>query len=212
MSQPFIKLSEVIFLRAEGALRGWAMGGTAQEFYEKGIRLMFEENKVYAQGGELDNYDVDAYINQETCDVVDYVDPLDFKHNTKGRVSIGVKWNEADDDETKLEKIITQKYIGNFPMSAEAWTTFRRTGYPRLFPVYLNSMYPDVDYELQIRRMTFKETTNNALEMASAKEALGAGGAQHGGIKVFWDNSDTWTRGDKSDDNPSNTIEARNNF
>ncbi|WP_289290073.1 SusD/RagB family nutrient-binding outer membrane lipoprotein, partial [Muribaculum intestinale] len=63
MSQPFIKLSEVIFLRAEGALRGWAMGGTAQEFYEKGIRLMFEENKVYAQGGELDNYDVDAYIN-----------------------------------------------------------------------------------------------------------------------------------------------------
>ncbi|WP_289290074.1 SusD/RagB family nutrient-binding outer membrane lipoprotein, partial [Muribaculum intestinale] len=81
------------------------------------------------------------------------------KHNTKGRVSIGVKWNEADDDETKLEKIITQKYIGNFPMSAEAWTTFRRTGYPRLFPVYLNPMYPDVDYELQIRRMTFKETT-----------------------------------------------------
>lgn len=212
MSQPFIKLSEVIFLRAEGALRGWAMGGTAQEFYEKGIRLMFEENKVYAQGGELDNYDVDAYINQETCDVVDYVDPLDFKHNTKGRVSIGVKWNEADDDETKLEKIITQKYIGNFPMSAEAWTTFRRTGYPRLFPVYFNPMYPDVDFELQIRRMTFKETTNNALEMASAKEALGAGGAQHGGIKVFWDNSDTWTRGDKSDDNPSNTIEARNNF
>lgn len=35
MSQPFIKLSEVIFLRAEGALRRWAMGGTARSSMKK---------------------------------------------------------------------------------------------------------------------------------------------------------------------------------
>ena len=34
--------------------------------------------------------------------------------------------------ETKLEKIITQKWITLFPMSLVAWTDYRRTGYPEL--------------------------------------------------------------------------------
>lgn len=203
--QPFIKLAEVIFLRAEGALRGWAMGGSAQEFYEKGVRLMFAENQKYSS----DPLDAEAYLAQEKCEVVDYVDPLNFAHNIDGRVSIGVKWNDADTDEVKLEKIISQKYIANFPMSAEAWTTFRRTGYPRLFPVYLNPMSADVDWELQLRRMPLKVTTNNALEMAGLEQALG--GPQHGGTRVFWDNSDTWTRGEAKD-NPSSIVVMPNNF
>lgn len=203
--QPFIKLAEVIFLRAEGALRGWAMGGTAQEWYEKGVRLMFAENQKYTDT----TLDADAYLAQETCEVVDYVDPLNYAHNIKGRVSVGVKWNDADDRELKLEKIISQKYIANFPMGAEAWTTFRRTGYPRLFPVYLNPMAPDVDYELQIRRIPLKVTTNNALEMQGLEAVLG--GPQHGGTRVFWDNSDTWTRGEAID-NPSQVVVAPNNF
>lgn len=33
-----MKWAEVDFLRAEGALRGWSMGGTAQSFYERGIK------------------------------------------------------------------------------------------------------------------------------------------------------------------------------
>ncbi len=207
LPHPFIKLTEVHFLRAEGALRGWNMGGTAQEFYEKGIRLTFSENAQYAKNGELD--DVESYLAQESCPVVDYVDPLNFKHNLSGRVAIGVKWNEADDNETKLEKIVTQKYIGAFPLSAEAWTTFRRTSYPRLFPVYINAMAPDVDWELQIRRMVIKETTNNQLEMASLTEALG--GPQHGGTRVFWDNSNTWVRGNATD-TPDPIVVRPNNF
>src|SRR5690606_10961516 len=35
---PLIEAAEVYFLRAEGALRGWNMGGTAQELYNEGIR------------------------------------------------------------------------------------------------------------------------------------------------------------------------------
>lgn len=204
--QPFIKLAEVIFLRAEGALRGWAMGGTAQELYERGVRLMFEENQKYAS----ETLDADKYLAQEECEVVDYTDPLNYAHNIKGRVSVGVKWNDADDDELKLEKIISQKYIANFPMSAEAWTTYRRTGYPRLFPVYLNPMKPDVDTELQIRRMPIKVTTNNALEMAGLEQVLG--GPQHGGTRVFWDNSDTWTRGEDIENSGFPVVVAPNNF
>lgn len=108
-----------------------------------------------------------------------------------------VKWNDADSDELKLEKIITQKYIANFPMSAEAWTTFRRTGYPRLFPVFLNNM-PGVDTELQLRRIPLVETSNNTLEIASLVEALG--GPNNGGTRVFWD-VPTEQRGETSEDN-----------
>lgn len=205
MPQPFLKLTEVLFLRAEGALRGWNMGGTAQDLYEQGIRQSFTENSAYGNMGS-----VDEYLAQDKLDVVDYVDPLQYKHNMKGRVGIGVKWNDTDDRELKLEKIITQKYIAIYPLSAEAWTTFRRTGYPRLFPVYLNPMAPDVDTELQIRRMPLKETTNNALEMSSLATALG--GPQHGGTPVFWDNCATWTRGEVSDETGVAVVAKPNNF
>lgn len=45
----WMNASEVAFLRAEGALRGWAMGGDARSFYEEGIRLSFERCGVADQ-------------------------------------------------------------------------------------------------------------------------------------------------------------------
>ncbi len=205
MAQPFFKRTEVLFLRAEGALRGWNMGGEAQDFYEKAIRLSLEEH------GITDAEVIDAYINQTDADVrdVDYIDPYNEQHNIKGRVKVDVKWNEADSKELKLEKIITQKYIGNFPMGGEAWTNFRRTGYPRLFPVYINDMKDQgVDTELQLRRIPMVETTNNTLEIASLVEALGA--PNTGATRVFWDNSDTWERGPVSEDNEFQTVIPKN--
>lgn len=197
MHQPFLKRVECLFLRAEGALRGWSMGGTAKDFYESGIRLAFEEN------GITDQSIIDEYINRTEVKDVDYTDPFNGIHNIKGRVKVDVKWNEADTDELKLEKIITQKYIANFPMSGEAWTTFRRTGYPRLFPVYLNGDMEDVDLELQLRRIPLVKTTNNTLEIASLEEALGA--PNQGSTRVFWD-VPTEQRGEKSPDNKYNLV------
>lgn len=178
MPMPFLKTSEVLFLRAEGALRGWAMGGTAKEFYEAGIRTVFTENA-------LDGYE--DYIAQDELPVVDYVDPYDSENNTPGRVSIGVKWNESDSKEVCLEKIITQKWIACFPLGAEAWTTFRRTGYPRLIPCKINGMADmGVDLELQIRRIPRVVSTNNTAEMNSLGQAIG-GDQKDLSIRVFWD-------------------------
>ena len=111
----------------------------------------------------------------------------------------GVKWDASDSKEVMLEKIITQKYIANFPMSAEAWTTFRRTGYPRIFPVDVNNMKDQgVDTELQLRRIPIEETANNTLEIASLVQALGQ--PNTGASRVFWDKQ-TETRGEQSPDN-----------
>lgn len=180
MARNYFKVVEVLFLKAEGALRGWNMGGTAQNFYEQGIKRSFDDNKV--QGYE-------TYIEREAVEDINYEDYFVPEFGIKGRVQVGVKWNEADNNEIKLEKIITQKYIANFPMGAEAWTTFRRTGYPRLFPVpekYKWSYDNSFDVELQIRRLPFNEATaTDKLNVGEVEKALGATNAA--GTRVWWD-------------------------
>ena len=194
MHQSFFKRTESIFLLAEAALRGWnALGRDAQSWYEAGIRLCFQEN------GITDGTVIDEYLAQTAAKDIDYVDPYNNENNIAGRVKVGVKWDASDSKEVMLEKIITQKYIANFPMSAEAWTTFRRTGYPRIFPVDVNNMKDQgVDTELQLRRIPIEETANNTLEIASLVQALGQ--PNTGASRVFWDKQ-TETRGEQSPDN-----------
>lgn len=185
MPRTYFKVVEVLFLRAEGALRGWNMGGTAQNFYQQGIKKSFEENGLSTAA-------YNDYIAKTDKDVrtdVDYQDYYVNKYSIKGRVTVGVAWDDDDSNEKKLEKIITQKYIANFPMGAEAWTTFRRTGYPRLFPVpedkkwsYDNSF----DVELQIRRLPFNESTaNDKANLPYIEKALG--GTNAAGTRIWWD-------------------------
>lgn len=128
-----MKVSEVNFLRAEGALRGWNMGGTAQSFYEQGIRTAYLEDR-HSSRKEYVNY-VDDYLNVVAPKGIAYVDPQGLTPDMPSVTKIGVKWNESDSKETKLEKIITQKYIASFPYSYESWVDLRRTGYPKLFPI-----------------------------------------------------------------------------
>lgn len=128
-----MKVSEVNFLRAEGALRGWNMGGTAQSFYEQGIRTAYLEDRNFPIKKYV-NY-VDDYLNVVAPKGIAYVDPQGLTPDMPSVTKIGVKWNEGDSKETKLEKIITQKYIASFPYSYESWVDLRRTGYPKLFPV-----------------------------------------------------------------------------
>lgn len=71
--------------------------------------------------------------HKEADTSIDYVDPYDTYNNIKGLVTVGVKLNSNDDPKVKLEKIITQKWLANFPMGLEAWNDLRRTGYPRIF-------------------------------------------------------------------------------
>ena len=128
-----MKMSEVCFLRAEGALRGWNMGGTAQSFYEQGIRTAYLEVRNYKENEYTKH--VEQYLNVNAPKGIAYVDPQGLTPDMPSVTKIGVKWNEGDSKETKLEKIITQKYIASFPYSYESWVDLRRTGYPKLFPI-----------------------------------------------------------------------------
>jgi hypothetical protein len=132
-NNPYVKVMDVAesyFLRAEGALRGWNMGGSAKDFYEQGIRASFSANKVAG---------VEDYLNNSSATPKDYVDPVNPLNNAKALTSVTIKWDESATMEQKLERIITQKWITMFPEGSEAWAEFRRTGYPKLWPVAENN-------------------------------------------------------------------------
>lgn len=118
--------AEAAFLRAEGALNGWDMGGSAQEFYEKGVRLSFEEFK--ADG-------VDAYLADAASTPAAYVDNLQTisgstANNHPAMSDITIKWAN---DGRELERILTQKWIALYLDPLNGWSDFRRTGYPKIF-------------------------------------------------------------------------------
>lgn len=197
MNFTWLKVAEVVFLQAEGALRGWAMGGTgtgaAESFYNDGISIGFEEIGATAK--------LASYMQQTSVQDIDYVDYYDKENNLDGRVTVGVKWDETDDPEVKLEKIITQKWFANFPMSLEAWTTFRRTGYPRLFPVKINqwNYSGKPDNEIQIRRIPWGDTPITTEEVKNYNEELLPAVTKDGGQNLansplFWDISDSWSK------------------
>ncbi|WP_224995673.1 RagB/SusD family nutrient uptake outer membrane protein [Cesiribacter sp. SM1] len=174
--------AEVYFLRAEGALRGWQMGGSAQELYEKGISASFEQ--VGASG-------YDGYIADATSVAVPYTDPVNAANNVPAGSpwlsDITIQWVEAAPFEEKLERIITQKWIAMFPEGQEAWSEFRRTGYPTQFPVVENRSGGTINTNEFIKRLAFpsSESQNNAAAYQEAVQLLG--GPDTGGTPLWWD-------------------------
>lgn len=174
--------SEVAFLRAEGAMRGWEMGGTAEHFYNKGIELSFLENGLSAAAAAEYAADFESVPRAFTD-----VSAANTKYDIPVRGTITIKWVNGASEEEQLERIITQKWIAMFPNGTEAWSEFRRTGYPKIFPVRSNHPSSGVNTETQIRRMVFPqlEYSNNAAAVAEAVKLLG--GPDNGGTKLWWD-------------------------
>ncbi|HET7115001.1 MAG TPA: SusD/RagB family nutrient-binding outer membrane lipoprotein, partial [Hanamia sp.] len=177
--------AEVAFLKAEAGLRGWAGAGDPQTNYENGIRLSFAD---WGAGG------VDAYLADNTSKPLNYVDPVDPTHRNDftSLSTVTVAWNDADNNELKLEKIITQKWINNFTNSLESWVDFRRTGYPKIPHVAKNDSSPDwgvIPADQWIKRQVFPnaERVGNAGGVSDAVSKMGAGAADDIATRLWWD-------------------------
>ena len=91
-------------------------------------------------------------------------------------------------DEQKLEKIITQKWIVLYPNGQEAWTEWRRTGYPKLHPVGQNKSGGVISSTEGVRRLPYPISKLSAQDRANIDKALILlGGANTGATKVWWD-------------------------
>ncbi|CDF81047.1 SusD-like protein [Formosa agariphila KMM 3901] len=170
--------AEVAFLKAEAALRGWAGAGDAKANYEAGVRASFAQ---FGASG------VDAYLADTTSTPANFVDALNPDNNIAYNSDVKIAYNEAGSKEEQLEQIITQKWIAMFPDGQEAWSEFRRTGYPRLFPVVVNNSGGTIDSDIQIRRINFVDVEKNT-NGANVDAAVGMlKGPDTGGTRLWWD-------------------------
>lgn len=175
--------SEVAFLKAEGALIGWNMGGSAKDFYHKGIELSFEERGLSAGAAA-------EYYTDNTKTPTNFVDcSLGSATNSYNMsVSITPTWGDNASQEQNLERIITQKWIALYPNGQEAWSEFRRTGYPRIIPIVNNRSNGVISTDIQVRRMTFPRSEySNNLAQVQAAAALLTGGEDNGAARLWWD-------------------------
>ncbi len=109
LAQRILSYAEICFDLAEAAQKGWSVGGTAEEWYNKGIKASFDNWQVFSNySDDVNNYygcvkDYNSYIAQ----------PAVAFDNT-------------------LQQIIEQKWIASWQACNEAYMDWRRTGYPAL--------------------------------------------------------------------------------
>jgi len=168
--------AESYFLRAEGALLNWNMGGTAKELYEQGI------TNSMIQYGITDQAAIDNYLNTTSLPIA----PQDYL-NSPPVTDVPVKF-DAGDAGVQLKQIILQKWLSLFPDGAEAWADYRRSRAIPFYPV-ANSDNPDLDDpSVQwIRRATYlvSERLNNTAAVENAEALLG--GPDKITTPLWWD-------------------------
>lgn len=109
LAQRILSYAEICFDLAEAAQNGWSVGGTAEQWYQKGIKASFDNWQVFSTySNDVNNYygcvkDYDSYIAQPS-----------------------VAFNNT------LQRIMEQKWIASWQACNEAYMDWRRTGYPAL--------------------------------------------------------------------------------
>ena len=172
-AQDIMHSAEAYFLRAEGAMNGWNMGGTAKNLYESGIAASMK------QWGIADAAVIAAYTASDKTPIA----PGDAL-NSPALASIAVKWGTTE--AIQREQIGTQKWLALFPDGFEAWAEYRRARYPKLYPI-ANSENADVPVGTVLRRIPFidleKQTNGDAVKAAATL----LGGADKASTPLWWD-------------------------
>lgn len=138
----WMRASEVYFLRAEAALE-WSEFGDAASLYKQGVQMSFEENGLSAS-------DAEKYLANGKKPIEVSIDGYSAPAPTTTTTEF------TGTPEEKLEKIIIQKWIALYPNGQEAWTEWRRTGYPKLNPIQENrGEGSGITKEKGIRRMVY---------------------------------------------------------
>ncbi len=149
----FQTYAEVQFMLAEANVR-WGLAGDAETHYNNGVRAAMEMLSMYGEGGVIASADIDTYLA-----------------------------NNPYDAGNALEQINTQYWAATFLNEYEAFSNWRRTGFPVLVPVN----YPgNVTNGTIPRRMSYSESeqTNNA---ENYQEAIARQGPDELTTRVWWD-------------------------
>lgn len=177
----WMRASEVYFLRAEAALYwGTEYGkGDAAALYKQGIETSFQENGVSGS--------IDTYMASGNKPAANKVVSAKFGFDYQAPTQATAKFEGTQEE--KLEKIIIQKYIALYPNGQEAWTEFRRTGYPKLNPVVSGGNHnSSVNTTRGVRRLTYPVSFNGTGQSQEIyQDALQKlGGVDNAATDLWW--------------------------
>ena len=175
----WMRASEVYFLRAEAALKWQGEFGDAESLYKQGIAMSFAENGIDSS--------VDSYMAKGEAPVGHETDKP-YRYTASAPTTATTAFSGTP--EQKLEKIMIQKWIALYPNGQEAWTEWRRTGYPKLNLVQTNRGTSEgITKESGIRRMKYpNKFSTSADDKANYEEALKLlGGEDKPSTKLWWD-------------------------
>ncbi|RDY60862.1 SusD/RagB family nutrient-binding outer membrane lipoprotein [Flagellimonas nanhaiensis] len=149
----FQTYAEVEFMLAEANVR-WGLAGDAETHYNNGVRAAMEMLAIYGDAAIIDSGDIDDYLTANPYDAVN-----------------------------AIEQIATQYWIATFLNEYEAFSNWRRTGFPALVPVD----YPgNVTNGTIPRRLTYSEGEKvNNTENYNA--AVSRQGPDEFTTRVWWD-------------------------
>lgn len=172
----WMRTSEVYFLLAEAALRFGSEFGSAESLYEQGIQMSFTENGITTP--------VDSYLALNAA-------PSGYQFgSSSSTVSSSATTAFTGSMDEKLEKIAIQKYLALYPNGHEAWTEWRRTGFPKLAPIEENQGSGDgVTLTGGIRRMKYPVSFRQSAEDQENynKTLILLGGEDKPTTQLWWD-------------------------
>lgn len=151
----FMTYSQTMLLLAEAVHRGF-VAGDANELYDTGVKAHMDQMIQFDESAEIPTADQDAYLASNP-------------------------FNPA----SALEQINTQYWISSFLNGAEAWSNFRRSGFPDLAP----NTYPNADPVVAggfIRRFHYPAQEKSVNE-ENVAEAIARQGPDNMATRVFWD-------------------------
>jgi hypothetical protein len=154
----WVTYAQTSLLLAEAAQRGWVTG-SAQTYYEDGIRADMQAYALYPRTKAITDAEINTYLTNPNVD-----------------------FSLATTDEEAFELINTQYWVVNVRNGTEAYANYRRSGYPNLSPNTFNNnlnggfarrlSYPD------------REGSANAENYSAASAAIGGDNLT---TRVFWD-------------------------
>lgn len=154
-----MSFAEVQFTLAEAAVKGWNVGGSAQTFYENGVKAAMQVLTIFGDKvPAVSTAEYDAYI-------------------------LANPFKSTGSDAQKIEQIITQKWIVLLFNGFEAFSEYRRTGYPALVPV--ND--PAGETKGTVPRRLIYDQSELITNAANYKEAISRQGLDLMTTRIWWD-------------------------
>ena len=161
---PFIHLSyaETEFLRAEAALNGWAVDGSVEEHYKKGVVAAIEQWSAYG------------------APVPDRAALETLAEGFAGRFVSGKDRTDI------LEELNKQLWILHAMNPVECWSNIRRTEMPSKYVMFKNAWPTENESDGKRPNRVFYPVDEQKKNAANYKEAIGRMGGKDDWLHPMW--------------------------